>query len=435
MKIQNFVQNRITIYILVCLGLLVLAPAIVHALPASQREIFEKGVYYYDYNQGLACNALGVEPDINAGTNTDYAGNQILTDAQWSTIQANQPIYQQAAEAADIPWQMIAVIHLRETNLGRNNPGNGQGIYQFVSGNGGPYPTGPVSEEEFLRQTKLAAEFIKSKAAGNVAANKNLSQSASPDAVKDTFFGYNGRSSKYADQAASLGFNRETQPYEGSPYVMNKADEKRDPAVNKTTWGQVKRDFGPIEYPANNDYGAFVAYGALAGVSSNGNCSNAINGTVREKVVAIAKQELSLWESGQLTPGTSFHKYSQGRNENWCADFVSWVYNQAGYPLKDTKEGNVPGVITIKEIGEAGGKFNFHPVGSGYVPKPGDIVVQKTNASHVNIVVAVEGDIITVIGGNQGGSGDMNGYYARSKVTTYKMSITHEKNTGFVSPD
>lgn len=411
-------------------------PTIVSALPESQKKIFERGILYHDYNQAVRCSTVGIEADETAGTNTDYAGNQVLSDAQFTAIKENQSFYEAAASDVGIPWQMIAVIHLRETGLKRVNPANGQGIYQFVSKQGGPYPSGAVDDTEFARQTKIAAEFIKGKAASNVQQNRTLDANATPEAVKDTFFSYNGRSAKYADQAASLGYDRSTQPYEGSPYVMNRADEKRDPAVNKTTWGQVKRDFGPIEYPANNDYGAFVVYAALAGIAPGGNCSNAVNGTVREKVVAIAKQELELWKSGQLKPGGDFKKYTGGASANWCAWFSSWVYNQAGYPISESApEGRVPAVTSIWDIGKAGGRFNFHAVGSGYTPRPGDLVIQKNNASHVNIVVAVEGNRITVIGGNQGGSGDMNGYYLRSSVTQYTMDINHAKNTGFVSPD
>ena len=48
---------------------------------------------------------------------------------------------------------------------------------------------------------------------------------------------------------------------------MNRADQKRDPTVEPTksnkTWGQIKKDFSSIEYPANEDYGAFVVYCAI----------------------------------------------------------------------------------------------------------------------------------------------------------------------------
>ena len=66
-----------------------------------------------------------------------------------------------------------------------------------------------------------------------------------------------------------MGFDRDTQGYEGSPYVMNMADARRDPTVSPTTWGQIKHDNGSIEYPANRGYGAFIIYSALAGLQIN----------------------------------------------------------------------------------------------------------------------------------------------------------------------
>jgi len=393
--------------------------------------VYDLNIPYF--NTESTPQACASAPTASAGgNNLDYAGNPILTAGQLEAIAKNQPTYVASAGKIDIPWQMIAVIHVRETGLKLQNPGNGQGLYQFVTKQGGPYPAGPVSQAEFERQTDIVAKFIKDKAASNVAANRNLTTSATPEAIKDTFFSYNGRSSKYADQAQSLGFDRATQPYEGSPYVMNKADAKRDPNTNPTGWGQVKRDFGPIEYPANQDYGAFVQYGALTGAGTG---CNKTSGPTRDQVVALATQELEAWGSGTLKSGEGYKKYSQGREENWCADFVSWLYAQAGYPLIDTNEGNVPAVATVRKIGEAGGKFKFTN-SPDYIPRPGDITILQDGMSHVNIVVGVEGTAVTIIGGNQGAGGGQGSSFDRSSVTKYTYSNPYATGiVGYVSPD
>ena len=243
-----------------------------YALSPAQLKTHRSGVWYFnvDRDNNVCSNesSTSTSQAESAGTNLDYAGNPVLSEAQLEAIRQNQSIYEQAATQVDIPWQMIAVIHLRETGLKRYNPGNGQGVYQFVNMQGGPYPAGDIDEAEFLRQTILAAEFIKAKAGSNLPQNQNLTAQASTDAIKDTFFGYNGRAEVYAQQAASLGFDPNTQPFEGSPYVMNRADAQRDPAVNPTGWGQIKTDGGGIQYPANNDYGAFVVYASMAGIST-----------------------------------------------------------------------------------------------------------------------------------------------------------------------
>lgn len=432
--------NRTISLVLAAMSVVILSPAtIVSALPQSQKDLFQDGVYYYDYNQSQVCSAVGVPADKNAGSNADHAGNPILNEQQFAAIAENQPAYQQAADQVGVPWPMLAAVHLMESNLARANPGKNlegyyDGVYQFRTGahagdaSGSKYPPGAVTQEEFLQQTIHAAEFLKSKATANSANNRELTTDASPDAVKDTFFGYNGRAPQYYDQAERLGYTRE-QGYEGSVYVMNMADAARDPSMSNS-WKMFNGST-----PSSTRPGAFLIYSAIAGISIDNNCSNAINGTVRQKVVALAKQELDLWTEGQLKPG-DYTKYTGGIHANWCAFFASWIYNQAGYPIHEsTKDGRLGAVQQIWDIGQEGGRFNYHSVDSGYTPKPGDMVIQKNNASHVNIVIAIEGDTITVIGGNQGGSGDMNGYYTRSAVTQYEMSINHANNTGFVSPD
>lgn len=154
----------------------------------------------------------------------------------------------------------------------------------------------------------------------------------------------------------------------------------------------------------------------------------------RKKVVCIAEQEYALWQppgQGVLKPGTGFYKYSQNRPEEWCADFASWVYQQAGYPLIPNNQGNVPAVRTIREIGQKQQNFKFHPVGS-YVPRPGDFAIHEANgASHVNLVTAVNGNTITTIGGNQGRYG-----FTLTSVTKYDVQGFGGDNiSGYVSPD
>lgn len=79
---------------------------------------------------------------------------------------------------------------------------------------------------------------------------------------------YNGVASIYKTQALNLGFTSDQADVgEGSPYVMNRADARRDPTVEPTksnrTWGQIKVDGGTLSYPANTDHGAFIVFAAL----------------------------------------------------------------------------------------------------------------------------------------------------------------------------
>ena len=371
-------------------------------------------------------------------SNQDYSGQQILNSAQFEAINANQTVYATAAAEVDIPWQLLAVIHLRESGGKLTNPGNGHGLYQI--NNTKTYPPGTVTADDFLAQTREAAAFIKSKASSNYTNNQNLTASSSAAVIKDTLFSYNGRASAYAQQAAALGYNAGTEAYEGSPYVMNKADAKRDPSVAAAgTWGQIKTDGGAISYPADNAYGAFVVYASLAGISlTNSNCNATVSSAtgVAGKVVAIAQQELALWNSGTLSGnGKDYLKYTYGAKANWCAYFASWVYNQAGYPISATAaNGSVPGVAGIQAIGQLGSRFTWHAF-SGYTPQPGDLVIY--GSEHVNIVTAVSGGQVTVIGGNQGYASGQASSYSNSLVTSNNISISglsQQGATGYVSP-
>ena len=210
------------------------------------------------------------DSDGICGDNVNYAGAKVFTESQLKTIEANQPFYEKAASKYDIPWELIAVIHQREHGLARSNPSNGQGVYQFASDSrrasckGGVFTPGKISDEQFQIQTNCVADAIKN----SYGAGLDLD---TDDGVKKMFFKYNGQAQAYIDQAKRLGFSdKEAQNGEGSPYVMNRYDAKREPS---STWGQIKTDGGSISYPANNDFGAFTMYKALT-CSGNGDITD-----------------------------------------------------------------------------------------------------------------------------------------------------------------
>jgi hypothetical protein len=90
-------------------------------------------------------------------------------------------------------------------------------------------------------------------------------------------------------------------------------------------------------------------------------------------------------------------KYSEGISEPWCADFVSWVFNQMGRPLKNPNSGSwrIPGTYTLREY-----------YGSNYSPKVGDIMLYDNPSpfgQHTNIVIKNKNGVVTTIGGNEPG--------------------------------
>lgn len=112
--------------------------------------------------------------------------------------------------------------------------------------------------------------------------------------------------------------------------------------------------------------------------------------------------ELLHTEFDAAPPG---EKYSEGVDEPWCADFVSWIMREAGMPFANPNSGSwrIPGVYTLQEFYTANGRFVAH--GTGYQPTIGDTVLysdDSTFGQHTNVVVANDAGTLTTVGGNEG---------------------------------
>ena len=186
----------------------------------------------------------------------------------WLTTRLNQnkSVYVQVANEKGVPWEMLAAVHYREFNMAVSNPANGQGIYQLYS-SGQYFAPGAVSTDGFIQQTRLAADFLQSKASnsgtrtGIVTPRYLTTYDSDINLIKNTLFSYNGRASVYAQQAANFGYNASTQPFEGSPYVMNKFDCQRK------AMGLITNDGGNSLNGTDTRMGAFTLYARLKGDS------------------------------------------------------------------------------------------------------------------------------------------------------------------------
>lgn len=160
------------------------------------------------------------------------------------------------------------------------------------------------------------------------------------------------------------------------------------------------------------------------GGSSSGACGASISGGT---IVEIAERE---FQAGANELDNSYHKYTTGRSEAWCAWFVSWVLKEAGIPFTGgIGEGGYayPGVDGLHAM--AVEKSHFHAVNeTGFTPQPGDIAVYNNHVgdypSHVNIVISYDSASATyvAIGGNEGG------VYIKKRV----HSMSSNSLTGFV---
>lgn len=116
------------------------------------------------------------------------------------------------------------------------------------------------------------------------------------------------------------------------------------------------------------------------------------NGYQRLAIVNMAKSQL-----GHKEYGSQVLKYTEGNKEDWCANFVSWVYKEAGYPFvtpatSGKSSWRIP--VVYKQFSSAPNlrdyfvqNYAYKGKETGYVPAPGDIVIfSRQSRSHTGIV-------------------------------------------------
>ncbi|HEY5268597.1 MAG TPA: ricin-type beta-trefoil lectin domain protein [Candidatus Saccharimonadales bacterium] len=148
---------------------------------------------------------------------------------------------------------------------------------------------------------------------------------------------------------------------------------------------------------------------AIYNKDSSSGASLACNGNEGQKVACVAAQQWVVWQSGSVSHSSLLNTYSDGNGyEEWCADFVSYVYKQAGYPFLYGERNNWDEYYA-PNIQNQG--FTYHSA-SNYTPKAGDVAYFDYNGGHVEIV-AVGGSKPIFIYGDSGttdkttGNGDM----------------------------
>lgn len=216
------------------------------------------------YWQPCEVRKSGSGSDAICGENQNYAGDKVFNEEELAAIEKFQPIYEEAASKYGFPWQILAVLHYRENSLKKSNP-NGMGVYQLDSytahgtNNRAFLPVGPISDDELKRQSEIAAGLINDNYGKGLDLNTD-------NGVKQMFFNYNGAANIYKQRALDMGFSEEeANRGEGSPYVMNRYDARRDPKSSETDEHWIGK-FGNNGYVADQvdaQWGTFTAYIAL----------------------------------------------------------------------------------------------------------------------------------------------------------------------------
>jgi hypothetical protein len=171
--------------------------------------------------------------------------------------------------------------------------------------------------------------------------------------------------------------------------------------------------------------------------------------SLRQRIVAIAESQVGY----STDPADSYcNKYSAYWNagspncpagnlqEEWCADFAAWAWQQAGALVTyQFVTGDLnSSAASFYEWGVRHG--TWHPVGSGYRPQPGDVAVYgldpaKLTAVHVAVVTgfsagAAGPDVVN-------GDGDRTGFSVVERGTNQYRADAKAADSvlsGYVSP-
>jgi hypothetical protein len=170
---------------------------------------------------------------------------------------------------------------------------------------------------------------------------------------------------------------------------------------------------------------------------------------LRARIVSTAESQV-----GYRTdpPGTYCNKYSAFWNsgvdncgngnldEEWCADFAAWVWKEAGAAVTyQYVNGDLnSSAASFYEWGVSRG--TWHPVGSGYVPEPGDVAVYGLDAA--TLVAAHVAIVLGYQPGDRGpsainGDGDLTAFSVVEVRADESVADTHPESAplaGYVSP-
>jgi hypothetical protein len=133
--------------------------------------------------------------------------------------------------------------------------------------------------------------------------------------------------------------------------------------------------------------------------------------------IEIAKGEIGTVE-GPKNNETKYGKFTKADLLPWCGSFCNWVLASAGVKVHSV-------------VSTANGAHKFKEIGRWHeVPAIGDLAFMDfpndnvDRISHVGIVVAIDGKVVTCIEGNTSGTGDQrNGGMVMVKQRTIGKEV------------
>lgn len=124
----------------------------------------------------------------------------------------------------------------------------------------------------------------------------------------------------------------------------------------------------------------------------------------RQRIAAAAMSQVGYRTSPSSTycnQYSAFWGYGLGDcgnhnlDEEWCADFAAWAWNQAGVPFQYGQQAGQISSAAISFYFWGMNHGTWHPAGTGYRPSPGDVAVYGLDvpggtAGHVAVVTGYQ---------------------------------------------
>jgi hypothetical protein len=357
------------------------------ALSPGQKQLFDVGVSNFNLQADQTCSA--------SSSGGGASGTGAVTSDLASFVDAYGQFAFDVGKANGIPYDAILTQASWESNFGQsglNQQANNFFGIKAYPGWTGPTITLPTHEEVNGQLITVNAQFV---------------AFSSPQAGFQGYVDFLKRNPRYTNAGV---FNHQHDPI-GYFQALKDAGYATDSTyVTKLTGrltgiqnyiaskgvlppeSQVTYDVAPV---TGGGAGGSTPAGSAAGGGSGCTLVAGASGNA-SGVVAVALGEI----------GNNYVKYTNGRIENWCADFVSWVFKSAGKPFVPTpgvpmSDGwQIPSVDGVRTYLETKGQF-FLKSSTAPAPQPGDIVIYKNGMSHTNIVVEANGYMVKTVGGNQ----------------------------------
>lgn len=382
-------MKKITLQFIKILLVIVILPAQVLAISQEQKNIYSSGVPYFDHDDtrcitGAGANPVGGAPTQNLQEFVDKYGQFAYEESLTSGIPYDFTLAQAMVESGYGESRLTTEANnFFGIKAGSSWTGATITMSTREEGPNGSYYVDAVFRayasptEGFIDHSRLFIE-----------------NSRYAEALK-----YPNDPYKFLEEIWKAGYATDSNYV---TIVGGVLDSTQEYIAENKDWppsSEITYNIDPTTgNPAISIGGGTSGTGCSSSSSASGSLAN---------VIEIAEQELA---KNPVEYDENVDKYTTGIDEAWCADFVSWVFKQAGIPFSGGASGGwrYPAVLGLQAMFRNTAGYEFFDVGTK-PPMPGDVAFyigaqtpDGGSTRHTNIVISVQGGTMTTIGGNEG---------------------------------